>query len=159
MIGVIHICTNLKSRRTDLQSRSLEATPKRGKHFWSLSPLIYMVGDIHIQTLNPEGQTSSQGPQGQTLRSLGATPKRGIQFFGGILNFLKSHYFLILQQIIKHRGRRVLIFTLSGSKKSKCGIIWQKNVGPSTSQGGQKLPVHPIDLKMVAKLPGWTNLN
>ena len=48
---------------------------------------------IHIQTLNPEGQTSSQGPYGQTLRSLGAKPKRGIQKNSGILSFL---YFLDL---------------------------------------------------------------
>ena len=26
-----------------------------------------MVADIHIQTLNPEGQTSSQGPYGDTI--------------------------------------------------------------------------------------------
>ena len=52
---------------------------------------------------------------------------------------------------IKHRGGRVLIFTISGSNMSKCIIILQKFGGPSTSQGGKKLQVHPIDLKMVAK--------
>ena len=53
----------------------------------------------------------------------------------------------------------VLIFTIGGSNISKCVIIWQKFGVPSTSQGGKKLPVHPIDLKMVAKGQGWKKLN
>ena len=50
-------------------------------------------------------------------------------------------------------------YYISGYQISEWVIIWQKFVGPSTSQRGQKLPVHPIDLKIVAKWPGWTNLN
>ena len=40
---------------------------------------------------------------------------------------------------------------------SKYVIIWQKFVGPSTSQGCKKLPLNPIDLEMVPKLPGCSN--
>ena len=55
-------------------------------------------------------------------------------------------FYDLIYYIIIPRGHMLLIF---GSKMSKCVIIWQKFGGPSTSHGGKKLPVHPIDLKMV----------
>ena len=71
--------------------------------------------------------------------------------FSLIWIFFVWHMNVILYEIIKHRGGRVLIFTIGGSKMSKFVFIWQKFGGPSTSQGGQKLTVHQIDQKMVAK--------
>ena len=64
------------------------------------SPKMYMLGDIHIQTLSQEGQTSSHGIKGQTLGSLGQHPKGGYNFFEEFIFFYIS---LIYKDIVDHK--------------------------------------------------------
>ena len=55
--------TNVNPNKTGLLKLvERHHTPQKNTLECLSPPQMYMVGDIHIQTLNPEGQTSSQGP-------------------------------------------------------------------------------------------------